>query len=49
MKTKENEKKQNKKESYAVNEDKMSFELRADERVGSSIIVLTGSITSGQI
>ena len=37
-------KKQNKKESHAVErEGKMSFELRTDERVGSSITVLTGA------
>ena len=37
-------KKAKKKESYAVQrEDKMSFELRANARVGSSIIVLTGA------
>ena len=37
-------KKQNRKGSHAVQwEDKMSFGLRTDERVGSSIIVLTGA------
>ena len=46
MKTAENEKKKKAKQKRILcceREDKMSFELRANARVGSSIIVLTGA------